>query len=780
VKRAVSRAAAAVLAFCLGALPLAGCQLVLGLGSEKDLAEASLDAGEAGDAADAEPLGAAVVVSSSHGSTDWCALTRGGDVECWGNNESGELGNGTTTGSTTPVKVKGLPGPASFVSMGVGTACALTRTGAVYCWGYGADGELGNGTKAQLSKVAVPVKGLESQVTAVSTGNGVSCAVKGGGLVCWGGWAVGLLGSGQTDDAPLPIPVPGLETGVTAISIGDSAACAVKDGDVWCWGAYAVHGVLGNNTTGSSKKPVKVERLPSRVTDVSAGADYACAITEGGGVLCWGDGTNGALGNGLLAVSPVPVQVQGLTSGVLAVSAGATSVTAIKSDGSVVAWGYAADGELGNGSLESDSAAAAVNGGASAIPVSVKGLTSPAVSVSTGEAPCVAMRAGTVACWGITAENALTPVRVTALDEVVVVTTGGNRSAGEFACAVSKKGPIACWGGNRDGQLGDGTISSGSNIPLMNSVVVAGATAVSAGVSGDFACGVGSGIAYCWGENGLGQLGDGTKTASPTPKPVKGLPGTVLAVSTGASSACAITSVADGGESGAVYCWGDNTYGELGNGSTASSLTPVPVMDLTSGVRAVSLGILTACAVLSDGSVDCWGNNANGELGDGTRKTRLAPTKVKGITGATGVAVGWYSACAIASGSMLCWGDNSYGELGNNSMQASLTPVPVAGVFGGTTQISAGPTGTCAIVDGQGLCWGTGPIGNDTATDLLFLSPTPVTGLEVGVTSISVSLGFGCAAVKGEGRCWGFNTAGQLGNGGAVDNLLPSLVPGFP
>jgi alpha-tubulin suppressor-like RCC1 family protein len=771
-----------VLGLLPGPLLLAGCQLVLGLGGETNQREAGTDgaADVRGGDVDEHP-GVAIVVSSSFSASDWCAVTAGGDVECWGNNESGELGDGTTNGSTTPVKVKGIEQAAAFVSVGVGSACALTTNGSVYCWGYGVDGELGNGTEPQLSERAVPVSGLDGQVTALSTANGVSCAVKAGALYCWGASVVGLLGTGQSENATTPIRVPPLESGVTAVSVGQAVACAVKDGDVLCWGMFATHGELGNGTTKPSATPVRVKGLPSRATAVSAGLDFACALTDTGGVLCWGNGATGALGNGLMAISPVAVQVEGLRSGVVALSAGVSTVGAIKADGSVVSWGFGADGELGNGSIESDSSTPGGPGGFSLVPVSVIGLKSPAVSLSEGDAPCVATRAGTVACWGLIAENALTPVPVTAVDEVIAITAGGDLSTGVFACAVSKKGFASCWGGNLDGQLGTGTTSRGSNLPTDNAVLVASTTGVSASNGGNFGCGVGSGIAYCWGANASGQLGNGTTKTGPTPTAVQGLAGNVLSVAAGALSACAITAGgADAGVGGALYCWGDNTLGQLGNDSTAASLVPVPVQGLSSGVLAVSLAIYSACALLADGSVDCWGDNFSGQLGDGTTNTSLVPKKVVGVTGATAISTGWFASCAVTGGSIKCWGGNSYGELGNDSTTDSLVPVSVSDIFGTATKVSVGVTSTCAVVSGAALCWGNGPIGNDSASELFFTTPAAVTGLGHGVTAVAVGEGFACANVSGGVRCWGFNTDGQLGNGGAVDEFVPTPVVGFP
>jgi alpha-tubulin suppressor-like RCC1 family protein len=795
-------------AIVTASVSLGGCGFLLGLEDQTPLPDGGPDVSPPDAAIEARPdvrappdagPGGAVVVASSMVASVWCAVTVAGDVECWGNNESGELGDDKTTASRTPVKVKGLDDRASTVTVGATSACALTMAGAVYCWGLGRDGELGNGASPPYSSTAVAVSGLGSGVTAISVGNDVGCAVREGALYCWGIGSNGLLGTGQMIDAPAPVRVPGLSSGVTAVSVGGAAACAVKDGAVLCWGGFDGNDELGNDTSTGSLTPVPTKKIAGTVTAVSVGYDFACALTEAGAVFCWGDGTLGAVGNGQLAPSPVPMAVLGLGSGVVAVSAGTSSTSAILKDGSVVSWGYAGYGQLGIGSLDADASLGGGVGGASAAPLPVHGLSSPAISLSTGNAPCVATRAGTVECWGMTSEDALTPVTAIGLDQMSVVATGGdgNVSSGEFACAISSLGNLLCWGGNALGQLGNTTTVS-STIPLN---VVGRATSVSAGSGADFACAVVSGLVYCWGDNSSGQLGTGTVGGQKSaPAPV-GLPTgvTALSVSNGAASACALVApTTDGGadsgsldggsdaasSGGAAYCWGDNTFGELGNGTSGSpSPTPVEVTGLGSGVMKVALGWVSACALRVDGSVVCWGANDSGQLGNGdsSGSPSYEPVPVTLPAVASTIAAGGYSACAIASGSVFCWGDNTTGELGDNNPIGTTyaNPVVVAGIEGQPTQVAMGVFSACAIAGGSAQCWGLGPTGNDGAPEAVY-SPNLVTGLESGVTAISVASDFACAVASGTIACWGYNHEGALGNGGAVDSPGPVRVTGFP
>jgi alpha-tubulin suppressor-like RCC1 family protein len=178
--------------------------------------------------------------------------------------------------------------------------------------------------------------------------------------------------------------------------------------------------------------------------------------------------------------------------------------------------------------------------------------------------------------------------------------------------------------------------------------------------------------------------------------------------------------------------------------------------------------------------VECWGANETGQLGDGTTNTSLAPTKVVGLTGVTAISAGWYASCAVAGGTVQCWGDDEYGELGNDMLfTESLVPGPVTCITGVASEVSISTGSACAVISSGVSCWGSGPLGN-YATPYPFLYPSPVVGLTTGVTAITSGYGSACAVAHGRAECWGYNTAGELGNGGAVDAFVPVPVPGFP
>jgi alpha-tubulin suppressor-like RCC1 family protein len=304
-------------------------------------------------------------------------------------------------------------------------------------------------------------------------------------------------------------------------------------------------------------------------------------------------------------------------------------------------------------------------------------------------------------------------------------------SAGSgYACVLLADGTVRCWGG---GPLGSATTTM-SPLPLAVGGL-AGVTAISAGE--DTACALlGDGTLRCWGTNFKGLLGNPsfTAAASPVPIAVTGVTG-ALAVSVGEAHACALLS------DHTVVCWGDNSQRQLGSATPASSVTPVAIPSI-SGAMAIAAGANHTCALRSDGVVKCWGQNIYSQL--------------EGTSGAIALVSGLNHSCALLSGGAVrCWGQNDHGQL----MSSTVT---------GAVALSAGGSHTCAaFADGSVQCWGDNPThDNDGApVDPDRTKPTMIFA-PGGAIALTSGLVDSCElVVNGQVACWGANSGGELGTG---------------
>ncbi|ROR73562.1 RCC1 domain-containing protein [Bogoriella caseilytica] len=359
------------------------------------------------------------------------------------------------------------------ISTGTSHSCAVAD-GEAYCWGLGAEGQLGDGQNTGSAvPVAVDTSGVLAgkTITAISTGSFLSCAVADGGAYCWG---LGELGDGQTTTSAVPVAVDtsGVLAGktVTAITVGFVRQCLIADGGAYCWGMNA-DGRLGTGDTVYSAVPVAVDTsgvlAGKTVTAISAAPNHACVIADGG-AYCWGSSLHGMLGTGQTGVSYVPVAVD--TSGVLA----GKTVTAITTashhtcavaDGGAYCWGSGGFGRLGNGDTAT-----------SAVPVAVD------------------------------TSGALGGKAVTAI--------GASETT---SCAVADGGAY-CWGNGGSGRLGNGDTATSAVPVAVDTSGALGGKAVTAIASLDaHVCAIADGGAYCWGNGGSGRLGNNETTPSPVP-----------------------------------------------------------------------------------------------------------------------------------------------------------------------------------------------------------------------------------------------------------------------
>ena len=371
--------------------------------------------------------------------------------------------------------------------------------------------------------------------------------------------------------------------------------------------------------------------------------------------VAWGDNSAGELGNGTLTGSDAPGGVSGL-SGVRAVAAGGRHELAVLAGGAVMAWGDDTFGQLGNGIASAN--------GDTEVPTAVPGL-SGVTAVAAGE---------------------------------------------EHSLALLSDGTVMAWGENRYGQLGNGsTVGSAVPVPVKG---LTGVKAIAAGSLFSLAL-LNNGTVMSWGRNDVGQLGNGTQADSAVPTPVKGLTG-VAAIAGGGQHALALLS------DGTVMAWGDNESDQLGDGQDVStqslSTVPVPVVKIT-GVRAVAAGSQHSLALLSDGTVRAWGDNGFFELArpngfPGGIADSDVPLKIPGVAGATAIAAGGlFSLALVAGGTVKSWGDNALGQLGNGTTVTGPSVATVTGLSGasavaagslqavalGSTSAAAGPAGSSPV-----------------------------------------------------------------------------------
>ena len=341
-------------------------------------------------AAPITPVTAALVVpvapataTVAAGGTHSCTLIAGGGATCTGNNASGQLGDGTTNNSNSPVYVTGLTG-ATALAAGANHTCSLGSGGTVSCWGQNAFGQIGTGSTGGPVTTPTAVAGI-SGATAIAAGDYHTCAIVGGSVYCWGYNLFGALGTGDTVNHFSPIAVTGISTAV-AITAGMYHTCALlASGEVDCWG-FNPYGALGNGTIVDSSTPVAATGITNAVS-VDAGNYHTCASLADGTVDCWGYNSHGELGNGTLVDSITPTPVVGISTAT-SVTVGADHSCAVFTDGSVNCWGYNADGELGDGTTTDSS-----------VPVVAAGVAATGSVVAGGHHSC-AVEATGINCWG--------------------------------------------------------------------------------------------------------------------------------------------------------------------------------------------------------------------------------------------------------------------------------------------------------------------------------------------------------------------------------------------
>ena len=471
------------------------------------------------------------------------------------------------------------------------------------------------------------------------------------------------------------------------------------------------YGQLGDGTTANKTAPGLVSSL-SGVIAIDCGIEHSLALKSDGTVWAWGRNGNGQLGDVTTTNSSSPVQASGLT-GVIAIAVGGNHSLALKSDGTVWAWGFNQYGQLGDS----------------------------------------------------TTTQRTTPVQVSGLSGVIAIASGGYHSM-----ALKSDGTVWAWGYNSNGygQLGDGSTTDRTT-PVQVSLI-GGVVAIAGGGYHSMAL-KSDGTVWAWGANYYGQLGDGSTTNRTTPVQVSGLTGAV-AIAGGGNHSLALKS------DGTVYAWGHNNRGQLGDGTTTQRYTPVLLSDLTGVVR-IECGDSHSMALKSDGTVYAWGENGSGQLGDGTTTQRNTPVLLSVYfslsfpTGSTVVTTGT-ATCVTLSTAVLPGIVNANGASTTVWFQygtatGSYSSTTSTQVMSGTTTagVSAALSGLSPWVTYYYRIAGQNDSGTTYGSESSFL-PRP---------QIAASNGFSLS-LKPDGRVWswGSNNYGQLGDGTTANKTAPGLV----
>jgi alpha-tubulin suppressor-like RCC1 family protein len=353
-----------------------------------------------------------------------------------------------------------------------------------------------------------------------------------------------------------------------------------------------------------------------------------------------------------------------------------------------------------------------------------------------------------------------------------ITAISGTVATGSYhSCAINAAGGVQCWGMNTSGQLGDGTTTNRTT-PVAVSGLSSGVVSIAAGGSSTCAL-TNAGAVLCWGANSSGQLGDGTTTQRATPVPVVGLGNGITQITPGSTHTCAINST------GRAFCWGSNSNGRLGDGSTDHRHTPVVVSGFTSGTTFITAADQHTCAI-KEGNAYCWGYNLTGQIGDGTTTQHTTPTIISALGNqATEIAAGTDHTCSrLSTGGVYCWGENQWGQLGIGSFSVPVLTPAQSGISS-TIQLVSGERFSCAKQTGNNLkCWGDNQYGQ-LGDSYIANTTTPVAVVDMAQDVFDYDLGndHACSQLT-DGRifCWGRNTSGQLGNGTTTESHVPVEV----
>ena len=666
----------------------------------------------------------------------------------------------------------------SKVILGTETSYALTEDGRLFGWGYNSYGVIGDGTDIDRLAPVDVTRNFElddfEKIIKADFGNTLSVVLTNFGRVfTWGNNSGGQLGDGASADTLIPVDITenfALEVDDMIVDIevgGDNSFALTESGDLFAWGSNE-NGKLGDGTEDDQYLPINViDNIGlyyyETIEMMSLGGEHSMIVTSSGRLISWGANGEGELGDGSSTTNSTPTDVTsylGLHTEEVVVQAiaGYGTSMALTSEGRVMTWGNNEYGQMADGTLESKSS----------------------------------------------------PVDVTANfsfeeDEYIIEAS----TVEGFVIALTNQNRVFTWGYNDDGQLGTG---DSTQYPLPQDITLVLGLAPTEGIINVDASYYNStvltdtGRCLIWGYNGQGQIGDGTKTDSLIPIDIQdnfritsimeaslAHDETIVDVSIGKYHYAAVTSY------GNLFTWGDNFFGQLGDGTVLNTNQPMNITNQfnlaeVEKIIDVELGEYHSVALTNTGRVFTWGENEIGQLGNMSTTDLYVPTELPasdfGSEGVVSITVyDKMNAAMTASGRLFTWGFNWHGELGDGTEVHKLVPTEVTGNFGLAVdetieKISFGLYHTALITSaGRLFTWGNnsyGELGTGTTSIVPTLIPTELSLSNFGGHPIvDVSAGYHTTAVvtdTGKLYTWGLNNVGQLGHGTTTNSSVPVEV----
>ena len=711
------------------------------------------------------------------------ALKTDGTMWFWGKNDSGQVGDNTVINRSSPVQVGALT-TWSKVFAGYYHNVAIKTDGTLWAWGRNVEGQLGQNNQIPRSS---PVQiGSLTTWSQIAGGDVHSIATKTDGtLWAWGNGGEGRLGDNTLITRSSPVQIGALTTW-SLVAGGFYRSLALKtDGTMWTWG-FNSKGQLGDNTVLNRSSPVQVGALTTWSL-IAGGIYHSSAIETDGSLYTWGNNAQGQLGINTVTSRSSPVQIGSEPAAEVTnwskVALGDRHAAATKTNGTLWAWGYNVNGQLGDNTVITRSS-----------PVQIGALTAWSLVAASGQYHTIATKTdGTIWTWGAGTKGQLgnnaslatnkrsSPVQVGALTTWSKITSGR-----EFTAAIKTDTTLWTWGANNSSQLGENDTVYRSSPVQVGNTPVAETTNWSqvAGGASYFLATKTDGTMWAWGLGDNGQLGINIGNITRSSPVQVGALTTWSKLFSGGNTSLAIKT------DGTLWTWGDNTYGNSGlNDASVKRSSPVQVGSGTTWNQ-IATGVDTTLATKTDGTLWSWGRNQTGQLGDNTVLARSSPVQVGSLTTWSKVAAGIQHFIATKTdGTLWSFGYNSLsGSLGDNTILNRSSPVQIGALTTWSKIASSRFASLAAKTDGTLWVWGYNAQGQLGQDDLNFgplgatvnhrSSPVQIGALVYG-WSLAAGGSYHFTGIKTNGTlwAWGLNTTdGQVGDNTVINKSSPVQI----